>query len=137
MHEPLAHAGRGRRAQLQVRERGLEVEPGAAHHDRPAAGAGRGVDLLVRQGGELPGRECLRDRDKREQAMLEPLLLLTARRSGEQLEPAVDLQRVRGDGHGILATLAEALRELDRHGRLADAGRPEDGDEGFHCGHDR
>ena len=60
--DPLAHSGRRRRAQLQVGERGLEIEPGAAHDDRAAPVGERRVDLGVRQRGELPRREALADR---------------------------------------------------------------------------
>src|SRR5690348_13824456 len=45
----------------------------------------------------------------------------------EDLEAAVDLNRVAGDSHRILATLAQQLGRLDRNARLADRGGPEYG----------
>ena len=46
--------------------------------------------------------------------------------AGEHLEALVDLQRVGGDGHRILAPRAQAHGQLDGHVGLADAGRSEE-----------
>ncbi len=60
--------------------------------------------------------------------MLELGLLGGAGRAGEDRDAFVDLHRVRGDRHRILAALAQLLGERDRHGGLADAGGTEDRD---------
>ena len=73
--EPLAHARRRRRAQLEVGEGGLQVEAGAADDDRPPAGVEGGVDLPVSARGELRPRS-LRDGHEGDEPVLEPLLLL-------------------------------------------------------------
>ena len=71
-----------------------------------------------------------------EQPVLEPRLLLRRRGAGEHLEARVELQRVGGDGDGVLAALgAQALGDRDRDGGLADAGRAEDREEGQRGGH--
>jgi hypothetical protein len=135
--DALAHARRWRWPQLQVREGGLEVEARAPHDDRAAVCGERRVDLLVCQRRELAGREGLAHRHERDEPVLEPPLLLRGGDAGQDLQSAVDLEGVGGDRNRILAAPAEALRELDRHGRLADSGRAEDGYDGFGCGHDR
>ena len=91
----------------------------------------------MRERRELPGREGLRDRHERQQPVLEPLLLGRGRGAGEKLEPAVDLEGVGRDRHRVLPARAQPLRQLDRDGRLADAGRTEDRYHGFRGGHDR
>jgi hypothetical protein len=58
--------------------------------------------------------------------MLEPGAFLGGRAAAQDLEAAVDLDRVAGDGDGILAALAQALRDGDRDRGLADRVRPED-----------
>ena len=50
-------------------------------------------------------------------------------RAGQGLEALVDLERVRRDRHRILAPRPQALGERQRDGRLADAGRAEEGDQ--------
>ena len=82
--EPLddarAHVARRRGAQLKVGERRLEVEAGAAHHDRAATGGESHVDLLVRQLREAACEEkVFADRHEGDQPVLEPLPLLRRR----------------------------------------------------------
>ena len=48
---------------------------------------------------------------------------------GQDRQALVDLHRVRGDRDRVLSALAQALGERDGDGGLADAGRPEDGDD--------
>ncbi len=126
--DPLPDGGVGRRAQLEVREGDLEVEAGAAHDDRAAAVLERGVDLRVCEGGELAGREGLARVEEREQAVLEPLTLLRRRGAREQLEAAVDLERVGRHGQRFLASLAQPLGHRDGDGGLPHAGGAEQGE---------
>ena len=64
-----------------------------------------------------------------DEAVLEP------RRSSAVATPVrisqarVDLQRVGGDRHRVLAARAQPVGQRERHRRLADAGRPEDRDQ--------
>ena len=58
--------------------------------------------------------------------MLELRLLRRAGHAGEDLEAAVDLQRVGGDRHRPPAARADPLGDGDRHVGLADAGRTEE-----------
>ena len=68
--------------------------------------------------------------DEAEQAVLELLLLLRLAAAPVRIgRPRVDLHRVGGDRHRVLAALAQALGERDRDGGLAHAGGPEDGDD--------
>ena len=83
---------------------------------------------------ELPHRERRGRIDETDQAVLEPGALVGGGGSGQDLEAAVDLERIGRDRHGILTTLAQAIRERERHGGLADAGRPEDRDYGRRLG---
>jgi hypothetical protein len=133
----LPQPGRRRRAQLEVGERRLEVETRAPDDDRAPARLERRVDLRVRERGELTRGEGLGHGDERQQAVLEPLPLRRCGRAGEDLEAAVDLESVGGNGHGVLPALAQAVGELDRRGRLPHAGRAEDRDDAFRNGHDR
>ena len=116
--DPLPHGGVGRRAQLQVGEGGLEVEARAAHHDRSAAPLERAVDLRVCERGELAGREDLTRVEERKQAMLQPVALLGRGGAREELETAVDLERVCRHRQRFLASLAQPLGQRDRDGSL-------------------
>ena len=69
--------------------------------------------------------------------MLEPLLLLGRGGTGEDLEAAVDLKRVRRDRDRVLPALAQPLGDLDRNGGLADPGGAEDRYQGVRARHDR
>ena len=69
--------------------------------------------------------------------MLEPRALLGRGGTGEDLEAAVDLKRVRRDRDGVLPTLAQSLGNLDRNGGLADPGGAEDRYQGLRARHDR
>jgi hypothetical protein len=91
----------------------------------------------VGERGELARGERLGDRDERQQPVLQPLLFLRRGGPGEELEPAVDLERVGGDRDRVLPVRAQARGDLDRHGRLAHAGRAEDRYQRFRGGHDR
>ena len=65
-------AGRGgRRAQVELGQRGAQVEPGPADDERAPPGGQRAVDLGVRQGGVGAGAEGLGHRHDAEQAVLE------------------------------------------------------------------
>ena len=118
----------GGRAQLEVGERGLEIEAGAAHHDRAPARGQRRIDLGVSAGRELARREGLGRLDERQQPVLEPTLLRGARRAGQDLKAAIDLQGVGRHRQRVLAAGPEQLRERDGNRRLADAGGAEKGD---------
>ena len=96
---------------------------------RPAATSA--VDLRVGEAGELARGRAAGHRQDAEQPVLEPRPLLRRRGAREDLQPAVELQRVGGDRHRVLAALAaQALGHRDGDGGLADAGRAEDRDEG-------
>ena len=64
-----------------------------------------------------------------DEPVLEAVALGCGGRAGEDLEPAVELQRVGGDRDRVLALGAQALGQRDRHRGLADPGRPEDRDD--------
>jgi hypothetical protein len=91
----------------------------------------------VRQHGELAGGERIRDRHEGEQPVLEPLALLGAGSTGEDLQAAVHLQGIRRDRDGVLPTLAQPLGDLDRNRGLPDPGGAEDRYEGVRASHDR
>ena len=65
-----------------------------------------------------------------EQPVLEPGALGGGRRAGEDLEAGVELQRVGGDGDGVLAVGPQPLGERDRDRGLAHAGGAEERDDG-------
>jgi hypothetical protein len=71
--------------------------------------------------------------------VLEAFAFGGGRGAGEDLQPRVELERVGGDGDGVLPIGSQALGERDRDLRLADAGRSEQGDDrqGPHGGQDR
>ena len=56
---------------------------------------------------------------------------------GQDLEAAVDLERVGGDRDGVFALGAKTLSELDRDSRFPHSRRAEDRYDGFRSGHDR
>ena len=118
------------RAQLELGQRRPQVQPGAADDDRPPAVGERAVDLGVRQLRVAAGAERLPGRHEADQPVLEPCPLLRCRRPGQDLQPAVDLQGVGGDGEGPLAELAQPVGERDRDLGLADSRRAEQGDHG-------
>ena len=124
--EPLSDRRVRRRPEIEVGERGAQVEAGAADDDRSPALREQLVDLRVRQLGVLPRREARGDRDDAEQPVLEAGPLGGGRRAGEDLEPVVDLQRVGRHRHRVLPALAQPVGDGDRDLRLADGGRPEE-----------
>ncbi len=128
--ERLPHAGRWRRRERQVGERGAQVEASAADHDRRAAGAERRIDLLVRERGMLGHRPRALERQEPDEAMLELRALSGGRLGRDERQPVVDLQRVDTDRDRRLAATPERVTERDRDGRLADRGRPEDRENG-------
>ena len=92
------HAGVGRRAQLEVRQRRLQVEAGAAHHDRAAPGRERGVDLARARERRTPRRRSVSLGSTNESSRCSSRACSAARRgAGERLEAAVHLERVGGD----------------------------------------
>ena len=121
--------GRDGRSQVEVRERGAQVQAGAADHDRPPAGREQLVDLAVGELGVPAGAERGVDGQDRQQPVLEPLLLGGRGGAGQGLQAAVDLQRVGRHRHRVLSVGAEPVRQGDRDGGLADAGRPEQRDD--------
>ena len=93
----LADAGRGRRAQIELGERGAQVEAGASDDQRPPAGRQQPVDLGVGEAGVGAGAEGLGHREEADQAVLEAVAFGRRRGAGEGLEPGVDLERVGRD----------------------------------------
>jgi hypothetical protein len=83
-----------RRAQIQVGERGAQVEAGAADDDRAAALFEQLVDRRVRLARIGAGRVGLGDGQEPDQAVLEPLLLVGGRGAAEDLQAVIDLDRV-------------------------------------------
>ena len=69
---------RHRRAQLEVGERGAQVEAGPADDDRAAPGRQQAVDLGVRELGEAPGANSSSIGDEADQPVLESRLLGSA-----------------------------------------------------------
>ena len=117
----------GRRLdQRELGQRGAQVEAGAADDDRPPARLQRRVDLAMGQRHVVADRERLGDRHEADQPVLEPRPLRSAGGPGQPPEPLVDLQRVAGDRHRVLAALPQQLGESDRDPGLADPGRAED-----------
>jgi hypothetical protein len=80
----------------------------------------------VRSFAEAPGAELFADGDEAQQTVLQPLTLLRGRGAAQYLQTLVDLDRVAGDGNGVLPVAAQALGERDRDARLPDRRRPED-----------
>ena len=125
----LARAGGRGRAQVEVGQRRAQVEPRAAHDDRPPPGGEQRVDLRVGAARVVAGRGARGQRQDAHEPVLQGGALGGRRRAREHLQAAVDLQRVGGDGDGILPGGAQALRERDGHGRLSHPGRAEQRDD--------
>ena len=117
----LAHPLRRRRAQVELGERGAEVQAGAPDHDRAAPGGEQVVDLGVCELGVLAGAEGGVQRHQRQQPVLEQRPL--GRRGGARqgLQAGVHLQGVGGDRDRVLAAGPQQLGEGHRDGGLADA----------------
>ncbi len=58
--------------------------------------------------------------------MLEALPLFGIRRSAQDLEPSIHLDRVAVDRHGVLAPLTKPIGDGDRHAGLAHGRRAEE-----------
>ena len=107
-----AHRRVGRRAQLEVGQRGLEVEARAADDDRPRAPPpaprrsprGRSVGELRR-----PRRSPRPARTRRSRCSSRARSS-RRRRAGERLEAAIDLERVGGDRDRVLPLARGAAR---------------------------
>ena len=82
-HRSRAPSGGGR-AQAQLGQRGPQVEPGSADHDRARAGVEQPVDLGVGQLGVLPGAEARVDGQERDQPVLELRPLVGPGRAGQR-----------------------------------------------------
>lgn len=115
-----------RRLELDVRKRRSQVEARSPDHDRAAALLDQRVDLGAGAPGEPPGAELLGDVGYPEEPMLEAPPLLLGGRAGQDLEPAIDLKRVAGDGNRVLAALAKKIGDGNGNGGLADRRRPKD-----------
>ena len=76
--------------------------------------------------GVLRHREALADRDERHEPVLELRPLCGLRRTREDLEPGVDLQRVGRHRNGGSPARADPLCERDRDIGLANPGRAEE-----------
>src|SRR5262249_4630031 len=122
----LAHAGRHRWAQVELREGGTQVEPRASDDDRPPALVEQRVDLGVGSLGVAAGAELLARLDYREQAGLGAGGALAARGAAQRLQATVDLDRVAVDGNGVLAPGSKRLRDCDRDAGLPHPRRAED-----------
>jgi small ligand-binding sensory domain FIST len=116
----------GRRgAQIELGERGTEVEPGAPDHDRPSALGEQRVDLGMRELRVLRHAEARVNREEADEAVLEPRAFAAGRGPGEQLESGVHLQGVGGDRHRSLSAAAQAFRQCDGDRRLSHRRRSE------------
>src|SRR6478735_23767 len=115
-----------RRSQVQVRERRPQVQPGPANRDRAPSLGQQLVDLLVREGGELPGAELTGRVDEADEAVLQAIALRGRGRAAERLEPPVDLNGVARHGDRILTSGAQPLGDGDRDRRFPDSGRAKD-----------
>ena len=67
------------------------------------------VDLRVRELREAAGRELLGRIGNADQAVFQLLLLIGGRRAAQDLQPAIDLNRVAADGHWVLPSLPQKL----------------------------
>src|SRR5438067_10111461 len=77
----------------------------------------------------LAGAEARVGRQEGDQSVLKPRPLRGRRRAGEGLEAHVHLQGICRHRHRSLSQLAQAVAQRDRDSGLADAGRPEQGDD--------
>ena len=115
------------RAQLEVAQRGTQVEARSPDEDRPPAFGKQAIDLAMGELRVLAGAELVGCRHDPQQAVLELLAFAWAGGTAENRQALVDLDRVAGDRDGILAALAQLLGDGDRNGGLAYRGRPEEG----------
>ena len=86
------------------------------------------IDLGVRQLGVLAGAEGGVERQEGDEAVLQGGPLRRRGDAGERLQADVYLQRVGGDGHGVLAGGPQPCGERDRDSGLAHAGGAEQRD---------
>jgi hypothetical protein len=122
----LAHAlGRGR-AQLELGERGAQIETGAADDDRCPPLGEQSVYLGVGELRVVGDREARVDRKKRDEPVLQARALDAIGNAGEDLQAGVDLQRVGRHRDRAGAAGPDPLGEGDRDVGLADAGRPKE-----------
>ena len=105
-----ADRGVGRRPQVQLGQRGAQVEAGAADDDRAPARGEQPVDLGVGAAGVVAGGGGRGDRQDPEQPVLEPRAVGGARRAGEDLQARVELQRVGRHRDGILPVRTQRAR---------------------------
>ena len=117
------------RSQVKLCQRRAQVQARAADHDRAPPLCQQPVDLKVGELAVAPGAELLGRVDERKQPMLEPSALLPIRRPAQDLEPAIDLDRVAVDRNRILAALAQPLGDRDRNPGLAHRSGSEQGED--------
>src|SRR6266540_5080481 len=86
-----SHAGGHGRAQVQVRQGRAQVEARSPHQNRASLVRQKLVDLCVGEGREPPRAELAGHVDEADEAMLEPLPLLTRRGAAQGLDTTVDL----------------------------------------------
>ena len=109
---------RAGRAQVELGQRGAQVEAGAADHERPPARGERGVDLGVGEAGVRAGAERLARPGRSRAGGARAAPARCGRRGArEDRQPVVDLQRVGGDGDRVLALGAQPLGERDARPR--------------------
>ena len=119
--EPLptrAYAGRWRRRQLELGERGSEVQSGPSHDDRRPPGLEDVVDRRVREWRVLAHRRDVRERPDSHES------LRLRRPVREDRQAVVDLHRVGRDDLG-----REQLRDGRGDLRFPAGGRPEQADD--------
>src|SRR5687768_1411350 len=109
----LARLGRDRRPQLELGQRRTQVEARPADNDRPAAALDERIDLGVRELGEAACGELIAYVCDSDEPVFEPLSLLSVGCSAENLQAAVDLNRVAADRNRVFASLPQNLSELD------------------------
>ena len=124
-----AHLVGRSRAQVELGQCRAQVEAGAADDQRHRALGQQRVDLGVGQAGELADAEARVDGHQRDETVLEARAIARGRDAGQRLQPAVDLQGVGGHGDGPVARGPQAVGERQGERRLADRGRPEDGED--------
>ena len=79
----------------------------------------------MRQARELPSAELAPDVHEADQAVLQMRPLTRCGCAGKRLEPPIHLDRVAGDGNGVLSASAQKLGDGNRNRRLPDPGRAE------------
>ena len=125
----VTHLGGNGRAQLELGKSRAQVQARPAHDDRPPPLLEERIDLAVRELREAAGRELLGGIRDADEPVLEPFALLWGRRSAQDIEAAVDLDRVAADRDRVLPALSQHLGELDRDPGLPGRRRPEDRDD--------